>query len=169
MSDSPRPSPSSRKPVLLNAAGICKKFGDFTANDDVSFSIGEGEIHALLGENGAGKSTFVKMVYGLLQPDSGEFEWRGRPVAIRSPQHARDLGIGMVFQHFSLFQALTVAENIALALPPVNHSPIWPIGCAACRPNTASASTHMPASTICRLDSSSASRSSAACCRTRHS
>ena len=118
MSDSPRPSTKSRKPALLNAAGICKKFGDFTANDDVSFSIGEGEIHALLGENGAGKSTFVKMVYGLLQPDSGQIEWRGRPVTIRSPQHARELGIGMVFQHFSLFQALTVVENIALALPP---------------------------------------------------
>jgi simple sugar transport system ATP-binding protein len=104
--------------VLLTATGICKHFGDFTANDDVSFSIGEGEIHALLGENGAGKSTFVKMVYGLMQPDSGQIEWRGTPTIIRSPQHARELGIGMVFQHFSLFQALTVAENIALALPP---------------------------------------------------
>ena len=97
---------------------ICKHFGDFTANDDVSFSIDAGEIHALLGENGAGKSTFVKMVYGLMQPDSGSFRWRGEDVTIRNPQHARELGIGMVFQHFSLFQALTVAENIALALPP---------------------------------------------------
>lgn len=103
---------------LLTATGICKHFGDFTANDDVSFSIDAGEIHALLGENGAGKSTFVKMVYGLMQPDSGSFRWRGEDVTIRSPQHARELGIGMVFQHFSLFQALTVAENIALALPP---------------------------------------------------
>ena len=114
----PRPSRNQSRSVLLNASGICKHFGDFTANDDVSFSIGEGEIHALLGENGAGKSTFVKMVYGLLQPDSGQIEWRGQPTVIRSPQHARELGIGMVFQHFSLFQALTVAENIALALPP---------------------------------------------------
>ncbi len=57
------------------------------------------------------------MAYGLLQPDAGSFEWRGEAISIRSPQHARDLGIGMVFQHFSLFQALTVAENIALALP----------------------------------------------------
>ena len=103
---------------LLAAHGICKLFGDFTANDEVGFEIAAGEIHALLGENGAGKSTFVKMVYGLLQPDSGQIVWRGEPVTIRSPQHARDLGIGMVFQHFSLFQALTVAENIALALPP---------------------------------------------------
>ena len=107
----------TRQTPLLNASGIVKRFGNFTANDDVSFSIYEGEIHALLGENGAGKSTFVKMVYGLMQPDSGVLEWRGQPVAITGPQHARDMGIGMVFQHFSLFQALTVAENIQLALP----------------------------------------------------
>jgi ABC-type uncharacterized transport system ATPase subunit len=118
MTASPRPSRNPSRSVLLKATGICKHFGDFTANDDVSFSIGEGEIHALLGENGAGKSTFVKMVYGLLQPDSGQIEWRDTPTSIRNPQHARELGIGMVFQHFSLFQALTVAENIALALPP---------------------------------------------------
>ncbi|MGC6496326.1 MAG: ABC transporter ATP-binding protein [Candidatus Puniceispirillaceae bacterium] len=118
MTGSPRPTATSSRDILLTATGIFKHFGDFTANDDVSFSIGRGEIHALLGENGAGKSTFVKMIYGLLQPDSGQFEWQGAPVVIRNPQHARDLGIGMVFQHFSLFQALTVAENIALAMPP---------------------------------------------------
>ncbi len=107
----------ARQTPLLNASGIIKSFGNFTANDDVSFSIYEGEIHALLGENGAGKSTFVKMVYGLMQPDAGIFEWRGQPVTITGPQHAREMGIGMVFQHFSLFQALTVAENIQLSLP----------------------------------------------------
>ena len=118
MTGSQRPDETSPGTTLLAATGICKHFGDFTANDDVGFEIEAGEIHALLGENGAGKSTFVKMVYGLLQPDSGQIIWRGEPVTIRSPQHARELGIGMVFQHFSLFQALTVAENIALALPP---------------------------------------------------
>ena len=117
MNGSPSPTAPADKAPLLAASGIFKHFGDFTANDDVSFQIEEGEIHALLGENGAGKSTFVKMVYGLLQPDAGSLEWRGEPTTIRSPQHARDLGIGMVFQHFSLFQALTVVENIALALP----------------------------------------------------
>ena len=76
-----------------------------------------GEIHAFLGENGAGKSTLVKMIYGALQPTSGEFRWMGKPVTIASPAAARKLGIGMVFQHFSLFEALTVAENIALAMP----------------------------------------------------
>ena len=70
-------APSAHHTPLLNASGIIKRFGDFTANDEVNFSIYEGEIHALLGENGAGKSTFVKMVYGLMQPDAGVFEWRG--------------------------------------------------------------------------------------------
>ena len=104
-------------PSLLEAKNIVKVFGTLRANDDVSLVLQEGEIHALLGENGAGKSTLVKMIYGSLQPISGSFEWRGQPVAIGSPAEARKLGIGMVFQHFSLFEALTAAENIALALP----------------------------------------------------
>ena len=69
-----------------------------------------------MGENGAGKSTFVKMVYGLMQPDAGGFEWKGKMVKVTGPQHARDLGIGMVFQHFSLFESLTVSENLILGL-----------------------------------------------------
>ena len=109
---------SDQKTPLLVAEGVTKQFGDFTANQDVSFSIFPGEIHALLGENGAGKSTFVKMIYGLLQPDQGQFTWCSAPMQVAGPQQARDLGVGMVFQHFSLFQALTVAENIQLALPP---------------------------------------------------
>jgi ABC-type uncharacterized transport system ATPase subunit len=76
-----------------------------------------GEIHAFLGENGAGKSTLVKMIYGALQPTSGRVLLEGPPVTIPSPSVARHLGVGMVFQHFSLFDALTVAENIALAMP----------------------------------------------------
>lgn len=102
---------------LLSLKGLTKSFGAFKANDSVDLDIHPGEIHALLGENGAGKSTFVKMLYGALQPDAGEILWRGRPVAIPSPAQARHLGIGMVFQHFSLFEALTVAENVAVALP----------------------------------------------------
>jgi general nucleoside transport system ATP-binding protein len=102
---------------LLEAQHIVKVFGTLRANDDVSISIKAGEIHALLGENGAGKSTLVKMLYGALQPTSGEFLWNGTPLNISSPAEARKLGIGMVFQHFSLFEALTSAENIALALP----------------------------------------------------
>ena len=102
---------------LLVAHNVTKSFGTFVANDDVNFTIEAGELHALLGENGAGKSTFVKMIYGLLQPDSGGFEWQGMSVSISNPQQARAMGIGMVFQHFSLFNSLTVAENIELSLP----------------------------------------------------
>jgi len=108
---------STEQQTLLEAKHIVKSFGTLKANDDVSLVLKEGEIHALLGENGAGKSTLVKMIYGTLQPNSGSFEWLGRPVSISSPAEARKLGIGMVFQHFSLFEALTAAENIALALP----------------------------------------------------
>ena len=117
MSNPSKPS-RSKSPPLLEAVGVTKNFGDFVANDDVYFSIHTGEIHALLGENGAGKSTFVKIAYGLLQPDIGQLFWNGEPVFINGPQQARKLGIGMVFQHFSLFDALTVAENIQLAMPP---------------------------------------------------
>jgi simple sugar transport system ATP-binding protein len=101
---------------LLEAINITKVFGTLKANDNVSLAVMPGEIHALLGENGAGKSTLVKMIYGALQPTSGQFKWKGQPVTISNPAMARKLGIGMVFQHFSLFEALTVAENIALAL-----------------------------------------------------
>jgi len=107
------------KDHLLEALHIVKIFGNLRANDDVSLYVRPGEIHALLGENGAGKSTLVKIIYGALQPTSGELRWQGAPVTIPSPAAARKLGIGMVFQHFSLFEALTVAENIALALPGV--------------------------------------------------
>ena len=102
---------------LLTLRGLTKSFGSFKANDSVDLQVFPGEIHALLGENGAGKSTFVKMLYGALQPDAGEIVWRGKPVSIPSPAFARQLGVGMVFQHFSLFEALTVAENVAVALP----------------------------------------------------
>ncbi|MEO1491238.1 MAG: ABC transporter ATP-binding protein [Pseudomonadota bacterium] len=104
--------------ALLQAVSVTKRFGAFTANDAVLITIRPGEKHALLGENGAGKSTLVKMMYGVLQPDEGRFFWQGASVQIARPAMARGLGIGMVFQHFSVFDALTVAENIALALPP---------------------------------------------------
>jgi len=108
---------TARGQYLLEAVDIVKKFGEFAANDHVTLRIPAGGIHALLGENGAGKSTLVKIIYGALQPTSGELFWKGAPVVIPNPAAARSLGIGMVFQHFSLFEALNVAENIALAMP----------------------------------------------------
>ena len=102
---------------LLAARAITKRFGSFVANDRVDLALARGEIHALLGENGAGKSTLVKMLYGLLSPSEGEILWEGAPITLANPNAARELGIGMVFQHFSLFDNLTVAENIALVLP----------------------------------------------------
>lgn len=102
---------------LVEMRGIVKRFGDFVANDHVSISLRAGEIHALLGENGAGKSTLVKILYGLLQPSEGDILWQGVPIVLEGPVAARDRGIGMVFQHFSLFENLTVGENIAAAMP----------------------------------------------------
>jgi simple sugar transport system ATP-binding protein len=103
-------------PPRLALAHISKSFPGVKANEDISLSVEPGEIHALLGENGAGKSTLVKIIYGVQQADEGTIRWNGEPVAIPSPKAARKLGIGMVFQHFSLFDAMTVIENIALGL-----------------------------------------------------
>ncbi|WP_246318773.1 ABC transporter ATP-binding protein [Peteryoungia desertarenae] len=101
---------------LLSVHGLSKVFGSFTACDRIDLDIAQGEIHALLGENGAGKSTLVKMLFGILAPSEGSIAWLANTVSIANPAAARSLGIGMVFQHFSLFDALTVAENIALSL-----------------------------------------------------
>ncbi len=100
----------------LQLLGISKSYPSVVANADVDLTVMPGEIHAVLGENGAGKSTLMKMIYGVTRPDAGEIMWEGRQVQIPSPSAARRLGIGMVFQHFALFETLTVAENIALAL-----------------------------------------------------
>lgn len=102
--------------ALLSVRKLTKLFGSFTACNEIDLEIQPGEIHALLGENGAGKSTLVKMLFGVLEPSHGQIVWQGQPVSIDAPGTARKLGIGMVFQHFSLFEALTVAENIALSL-----------------------------------------------------
>ncbi|ATG40645.1 ABC transporter ATP-binding protein [Phaeobacter piscinae] len=101
---------------LLSLQGLTKAYPGVVANDTVSFDIGAGEVHALLGENGAGKSTLVKMIYGLVKPDSGTMLLRGEPYTPGEPRQARADGIAMVFQHFSLFDALNVAENIALGM-----------------------------------------------------
>jgi simple sugar transport system ATP-binding protein len=109
------PAPARTAPRLA-LRGISKRYGSVLANDSIELEVAPGEIHAILGENGAGKSTLMKIVYGVTEPDSGSIEWQGAAVDIRSPAQARRLGIAMVFQHFALFETLTVAENIALAL-----------------------------------------------------
>ncbi|WP_417271447.1 ABC transporter ATP-binding protein [Celeribacter sp.] len=101
---------------LLKINGLTKAYPGVVANDSVSFTIGTGEVHALLGENGAGKSTLVKMIYGLVKPDSGTMHMRGAPFTPTNPKDARASGVAMVFQHFSLFEALNVAENVALGM-----------------------------------------------------
>ena len=102
--------------ALLSLSGLTKAYPGVVANDSVSLEIAEGEVHALLGENGAGKSTLVKMIYGLVKPDEGEMRMHGVPFTPPEPRAARAAGVGMVFQHFSLFDALSVAENIALGM-----------------------------------------------------
>src|SRR5437868_2119004 len=87
---------------LLQAIRITKRYGTFLANDAIALDVFPNQIHALLGENGAGKSTLVKIIYGLIQPSAGELCWKGKEVVLAGPAHARALGIGMVFQHFSL-------------------------------------------------------------------
>jgi general nucleoside transport system ATP-binding protein len=103
--------------LRLELQDITKIYPGARANDGVSLQVRPGEIHAVLGENGAGKSTLMKVIYGAAQPDSGRMLWNGEPVRVDSPEQARRLGIAMVFQHFSLFETLTVAENVWLGLP----------------------------------------------------
>lgn len=112
------------RPELLRVEGVTKAYPGVVANSDVSFAISEGEIHALLGENGAGKSTLVKMIYGLVKPDQGRMTLRGAAFSPSEPRAARASGVAMVFQHFSLFEALNVAENVALGMenpPPMKE------------------------------------------------
>src|SRR6202140_3285428 len=101
---------------LLQSVGLTKSYGDFLANEAIDIDIWPQQIHALLRENGAGKSTLVKAIYGLIQPSDGEMRWRGGKMGLSRRSEARARGIGMVFQHFSLFDNLTVAENVALGL-----------------------------------------------------
>ncbi len=108
--------------MQLELVSVTKRFGQTLANDAVSLFIGAGEVLALLGENGAGKSTLMKCLYGYYRMDSGQILLDGRAVSIASPRDAMRLGIGMVFQQFSLIPALTVRENLLLAYP---QAPAW--------------------------------------------
>ena len=116
MSASTPAIPHPGETPLLQTVGLTKRYGDFLANDSIDIEVRPRQIHALLGENGAGKSTLVKTIYGLIQPSEGEMLWQGEKMVLSGPSEARSRGIGMVFQHFSLFDNLTVAENVALEL-----------------------------------------------------
>ncbi|SFB69871.1 nucleoside ABC transporter ATP-binding protein [Polaromonas sp. OV174] len=109
-------SPVGAPPPRLLLSGITKSYPGVVANSDIALSVRPGEIHAVLGENGAGKSTLMKIIYGSVKPDAGTVAVDGQQVAVRNPHEARALGISMVFQHFSLFDTLTVAENVWLGL-----------------------------------------------------
>lgn len=102
----------------LEMRSMTKRYGDFTANDNVSFTLKEGEVHAIVGENGAGKTTLMRMLYGMEQPTSGEIVVNGKAVVFRGPEDAIRQGIGMVHQHFMLFPDFTVAENIVIGYEP---------------------------------------------------
>src|SRR5471032_1192258 len=102
--------------LRLELIDISKQYPAVKANDRIRLRVEPGEIHAVLGENGAGKSTLMKIIYGAVEPDEGEMVWDGKQVEIRDPREARALGIAMVFQHFSLFDTLTAAENVWLGL-----------------------------------------------------
>ncbi len=108
--------------LRLELQEVSKLYPGVRANDGISLDVDAGEVHAVLGENGAGKSTLMKIIYGVTQPDSGRMFWNGAEVQVESPAHARKLGIAMVFQHFSLFETLTVAENVWLGLPEKSKS-----------------------------------------------
>ena len=110
----PTPTTDGAAVPRLQLVGITKRYPAVVANNKVALTIRAGEIHAVLGENGAGKSTLMKIIYGSVKPDEGQILVDGKAVNIRNPQEARQLGISMVFQHFSLFDTLTVAENVWL-------------------------------------------------------
>jgi general nucleoside transport system ATP-binding protein len=137
------------------------------ANDGVNLEVYPGDIHAVVGENGAGKSTLMKIVYGVTRPDEGEIFWEGRRVEINRPAEARKLGIGMVFQHFSVFETLTVAQNIALGM-----EGRYRLEELSERITAVSERYGLPLDpgawcTACRWASASAWRSCAACCSSR--
>lgn len=105
------------QPVLLTLKDVSKRYGTVQATNGIDLAVHAGSIHAVLGENGAGKSTLMKMIYGVERPDTGSIYWKGSPVQLNKPADAQALGIGMVFQHFSLFESLSVVQNVSLLVP----------------------------------------------------
>src|SRR6267154_4661412 len=113
------------EPPPLELVNVTKRFGTFVANEEVSFKVAPGTFHALLGENGAGKSTLVKCIMGYHAADEGDIIVDAASREIRSPHDAHKLGIGMVYQHFTVVPAMTVAENLILARPDIPRIIKW--------------------------------------------
>jgi ABC-type uncharacterized transport system ATPase subunit len=132
----------------LELIDITKRYPSITANDGVSLAVRPGEIHAVFGENGAGKSTLMKVIYRKLQPDAGELRWNGERLEAHGPGAASARGIAMVFQHFSLFDSLTVAQNVWIGR-----------GSGVSRPSACSSCT-------CKARASTSRRSCSPCCLT---
>ena len=103
---------------VIEMLHITKEFPGIKANDDITLQLRKGEVHALLGENGAGKSTLMSVLFGLYQPEEGKILKNGKEVAIRNPNDANALGIGMVHQHFKLVECFSVLDNIILGVEP---------------------------------------------------
>jgi ABC-type uncharacterized transport system ATPase subunit len=156
------PTPSG---PLLTMTGMTKQYPGCLANEHVSLTIERNRIHALLGENGACKSTLVKIIYGVVKPDEGEIISEGQKVAIQNPGHAQRLGIGMVFQQFSLFEALTVPENIASAFAAPRNTWGYTHGSLKSPMHTGCRLIRTASSMICLWASGSVSKSFAACCK----
>ena len=105
---------------VIEMLHITKEFPGIKANDDITLQLRKGEVHALLGENGAGKSTLMSVLFGLYQPEAGKILKNGKEVAVRNPNDANALGIGMVHQHFKLVECFSVLDNIILAWNPIS-------------------------------------------------
>jgi simple sugar transport system ATP-binding protein len=142
---------------MLELRGITKRFGSVLANDDLRITVAPATIHALVGENGAGKSTAMRIAYGFYPADRGEILVNGRVCDIRTPHDAIALGIGMVHQHFMLVQPMTVAENIVLGAEPGSAASLHVKRAVGCRTSSGLPSIRTPPSSGCRWASSSAS------------
>jgi general nucleoside transport system ATP-binding protein len=138
------PTTGAAAAAALEVISLGKRFGSFVALEDVSLRLAAGSVHALLGENGAGKSTLVKCVMGYHRPDSGRILTGGREVVVESPRRAQALGIGMVYQHFTLVPNMTVAENLVLARAALPWLVDWKGEAAKLRSFLAETPFHLP-------------------------
>ncbi|HEV8688933.1 MAG TPA: ATP-binding cassette domain-containing protein, partial [Ideonella sp.] len=109
---------TEKAPLAVSMTGICKRFGDLRANDEVSLRVARGTVHGIVGENGAGKSTLMSILYGFYHADGGEIEVEGQPARIRHSHDAIALGIGMVHQHFMLVETFSALDNVLLGAEP---------------------------------------------------